>query len=59
MRRFALLLGFGLWLMPTLAVAQNCDGFTDVLASRPVLPGCHLDYDLRRHQGLRTVDVLS
>ncbi len=38
MRRFALLLGFALSLITTSAVAQNCDGFTDVLASSPFCP---------------------
>src|SRR5260370_1238254 len=38
MRRFALLLGFVLSLISTSAVAQNCDGFTDVLASSPFCP---------------------
>jgi hypothetical protein len=33
MRRFALLLGIALSLVTTSAVAQICDGFTDVLAS--------------------------
>jgi hypothetical protein len=38
MRRFALLLGFALLTATTSAVAQNCDGFTDVLASSPFCP---------------------
>src|SRR5215469_13403768 len=38
MRRFALLLGFALSLITTSAVAQNCDGFVDVLASNPFCP---------------------
>jgi hypothetical protein len=38
MRRFALLLGVALSLITTSAVAQNCDGFTDVLASSPFCP---------------------
>ena len=38
MRRFALLLGVALSLLTTSAVAQNCDGFTDVLASSPFCP---------------------
>ena len=38
MRRFALLLGVALWFITTSAVAQNCDGFTDVLASSPFCP---------------------
>jgi hypothetical protein len=38
MRRFALLLGLALSLLTTSAVAQNCDGFTDVLASSPFCP---------------------
>jgi hypothetical protein len=38
MRRFALLLGIALSLITTSAVAQNCDGFTDVLASSPFCP---------------------
>jgi hypothetical protein len=38
MRRFALLLGFALSLIATSAVAQNCDGFVDVLASNPFCP---------------------
>src|SRR5260370_23463099 len=38
MRRFALLLGFALSLSATSAVAQNCDGFVDVLASSPFCP---------------------
>jgi uncharacterized coiled-coil protein SlyX len=38
MRRFALLLGVGLSMITTSAVAQNCDGFTDVLASSPFCP---------------------
>jgi S-layer homology domain len=38
MRRFALLLGFALSLSATSAIAQNCDGFTDVPASSPFCP---------------------
>ncbi len=38
MRRFALLLGIAISLITTSAVAQNCDGFTDVLASSPFCP---------------------
>jgi hypothetical protein len=38
MRRFALLLGIALPTVTTSAVAQNCDGFTDVLASSPFCP---------------------
>jgi hypothetical protein len=38
MRRFALLLGVALSLLTTSAVAQNCDGFVDVLASSPFCP---------------------
>ena len=38
MRRFALLLGVALSFITTSAVAQNCDGFTDVLASSPFCP---------------------
>jgi trimeric autotransporter adhesin len=38
MRRFALLLGVALSLLTTSAIAQNCDGFTDVLASSPFCP---------------------
>ena len=38
MRRFALLLGFAFSLFTTSAIAQNCDGFTDVLASSPFCP---------------------
>jgi hypothetical protein len=38
MRRFALLLGFALLTATTTAVAQNCDGFVDVLASNPFCP---------------------
>ena len=38
MRRFALLLGVALSLLTSSAIAQNCDGFTDVLASSPFCP---------------------
>jgi hypothetical protein len=38
MHRFALLLGVALSLAATSAVAQNCDGFVDVLASSPFCP---------------------
>jgi hypothetical protein len=38
MRRFALLLGFALSLLATSGIAQNCDGFVDVLASSPFCP---------------------
>jgi hypothetical protein len=38
MRRFALLLGFALLTVTNPAVAQSCDGFTDVLASSPFCP---------------------
>jgi hypothetical protein len=38
MRRFALLLGVALSLLTSSAFAQNCDGFTDVLASNPFCP---------------------
>ncbi len=38
MSRFALLLGVALSLIPISAAAQNCDGFTDVLASSPFCP---------------------
>jgi hypothetical protein len=38
MRRFALLLGVAVSLITTSAVAQNCAGFTDVLASSPFCP---------------------
>jgi hypothetical protein len=38
MRHFALLLGIALSLSATSAIAQNCDGFTDVLASSPFCP---------------------
>jgi hypothetical protein len=38
MRRFALLLGVALSLISSSAVAQNCDGFVDVLASSPFCP---------------------
>jgi hypothetical protein len=38
MSRTALLLAVGLSLLTTSAVAQNCDGFTDVLASSPFCP---------------------
>jgi hypothetical protein len=38
MRRLALLLGIALSLLAASAVAQNCDGFVDVLASNPFCP---------------------
>jgi hypothetical protein len=38
MRRFALPLGVALSLLSTSAIAQFCDGFTDVLASNPFCP---------------------
>jgi hypothetical protein len=38
MRRFALLLGVALSLISCSAVAQNCDGFVDLLASNPFCP---------------------
>src|SRR5271169_260448 len=38
MRRIALLLGVALSLITTSAIAQNCAGFTDVLASSPFCP---------------------
>ncbi len=38
MRRYALLLGFAISLISSSTVAQNCDGFTDVLASSPFCP---------------------
>jgi hypothetical protein len=38
MRRFALLLAVALSLLATSAVAQNCDGFSDVPASSPFCP---------------------
>ena len=38
MRRFVLLLGVALFTVTTPAVAQNCDGFVDVLASSPFCP---------------------
>jgi hypothetical protein len=38
MRRFALLLGVTILTVTTPAVAQNCDGFVDVLASNPFCP---------------------
>ena len=38
MRRFALLLGFAFLPIAAPVVAQNCDGFTDVLASSPFCP---------------------
>jgi hypothetical protein len=38
MRRFALLLGVAASLLATSALAQNCDGFVDVLASNPFCP---------------------
>jgi hypothetical protein len=38
MRRFALPFGFALSLIATSAIAQDCDGFTDVQASSPFCP---------------------
>src|SRR5260370_42678939 len=38
MRRFALLLGIALSTVTASAVAQNCDGFVDLLASSPFCP---------------------
>jgi hypothetical protein len=38
MRRLALLLALALSLLTSSAIAQNCDGFTDVLASSPFCP---------------------